>query len=306
MPNIAKLSGPVRLCGGAPILMARDPRTEADKPPFLARRRRWIGLWPPAPIDAHRPMAPRRWLLPGGPEWQKFGGRATNIGAGSRGGDGSGDDRTRDRGTEFLRDRPALAEFHRHSEKNSGAGRNVRRPCLARGVHSHQSTLFRRGPALLNRCGARGCCPCDHRPGATPAPVSAEEQIAQLAADLPPGARIVTVSRRYFAMDRDKPRTRCRGPTTPSSTHGATAAMRPAIIRAATWRRQDDAIPSNPPWSRATGGMAEATACSSSTPRRPCARNPRRDWRSWFDGFDRGPRPPLAARLGMVDYFQGP
>ena len=195
---------------------------------------------------------------------------------------------------------PALAEFIA-TLKDSGGRGACRGPCLARGGAFSPVPHCRRGPRA-DRCGLEVLVHAI-TDGRDVAPVSAEEQIAQLAADLPPGARIVTVSGRYFAMDRDNRWDRVQRAYTPSSTARAPpAAMRPR----SSARHMARARPTNsiePAVVEGYGGMAEGDGLFFVNFRADRAReilaaigDPE------FDGFDRGPRPPLAARLGMVDY----
>lgn len=69
------------------------------------------------------------------------------------------------------------------------------------GVHAHQSHMIAAAELLVKR----GLRVAVHviTDGRDVAPKSASAQIAQVANALPEGARIVTVSGRYFAMDRD-------------------------------------------------------------------------------------------------------
>ncbi|SPF79243.1 2,3-bisphosphoglycerate-independent phosphoglycerate mutase [Aliiroseovarius pelagivivens] len=69
------------------------------------------------------------------------------------------------------------------------------------GVHSHQNHLVAAAKALTDA----GLTVAIHAitDGRDVAPQSAREQLAAFQADLPEGARIVTLSGRYFAMDRD-------------------------------------------------------------------------------------------------------
>ncbi|THH35265.1 2,3-bisphosphoglycerate-independent phosphoglycerate mutase [Aliishimia ponticola] len=97
-------------------------------------------------------------------------------------------------------DKPALQEF---AAKVKAAGGRAHIAGLASpgGVHSHQSHIIAAARALTDA----GLEVCVHAitDGRDVAPQSAADQIADLAEDLPKGARIVTVCGRYFAMDRD-------------------------------------------------------------------------------------------------------
>ncbi|MBC7156536.1 MAG: 2,3-bisphosphoglycerate-independent phosphoglycerate mutase, partial [Rhodobacteraceae bacterium] len=96
--------------------------------------------------------------------------------------------------------RPALGEFIA-ALKASGGRAHVAGLASPGGVHSHQGHIVAAAKALTDA----GLEVLVHAitDGRDVAPQSAADQLAQLAADLPAGARIVTVTGRYYAMDRD-------------------------------------------------------------------------------------------------------
>ena len=135
------------------------------------------------------------------------------------------------------------------------------------------------------------------------APTSAAGFIADLQAGLPQGARIATVVGRYYAMDRDNRWERVKT-AYDAVAHGQGARARDAAtaVQLATERGQTDEF-------------IEATVLDGHEGLKPqdglfCL-NFRADrareilealGNPDFTGYDRGPMPPLAARLGMVNY----
>ena len=196
--------------------------------------------------------------------------------------------------------KPALADFIA-TLKDSGGRANVAGLASPGGVHSHQSHIAAAARALTDA----GLEVLVHAfsDGRDVAPVSAAEQIAQLEADLPPGARIATVSGRYFAMDRDNRWDRVqRAYRAVVEGNGEIGPNASAIIRAAHDAGKTDEF-IEPAVIDGYAGMAEGDGLFFVNFRADRAReilaaigDPD------FDGFDRGPRPALAARLGMVDY----
>ncbi|MHA3980033.1 2,3-bisphosphoglycerate-independent phosphoglycerate mutase [Halovulum sp. GXIMD14794] len=96
---------------------------------------------------------------------------------------------------------PALAEFA-EALKASGGTAHLAALASPGGVHAHQRHIARAAKVLAGH----GIPVAIHAytDGRDVAPKSAREQLAKLEADLPEGARIVTVSGRFYAMDRDK------------------------------------------------------------------------------------------------------
>ena len=96
---------------------------------------------------------------------------------------------------------PALAEFA-EALKASGGTAHLAALASPGGVHAHQRHIARAATVLAGQ----GIPVAIHAytDGRDVAPKSAREQLAKLEADLPEGARIVTVSGRFYAMDRDK------------------------------------------------------------------------------------------------------
>ncbi|MBC7156087.1 MAG: 2,3-bisphosphoglycerate-independent phosphoglycerate mutase [Rhodobacteraceae bacterium] len=196
--------------------------------------------------------------------------------------------------------RPALGEFIA-ALKASGGRAHVAGLASPGGVHSHQGHIVAAAKALTDA----GLEVLVHAitDGRDVAPQSAADQLAQLAADLPAGARIVTVTGRYYAMDRDTRWDRVerayRAIVEGAGTAGADAG---AILRAAyaagkTDEFVDPAVIGDYDGMRAGDGLffinfradrAREILTAIAEPE--------------FDAFDRGPRPALAAILGMVDY----
>jgi 2,3-bisphosphoglycerate-independent phosphoglycerate mutase len=143
-------------------------------------------------------------------------------------------------------------------------------------------------------------------------PKSAGEQVAELAAALPAGARIGTVIGRYFAMDRDNRWERVEaafrrmvdgsrigtyaGPCGPVSDTAAGA------ISAAYGRGETDEF-IRPTALAGYDGMRDGDGLFFVNFRADRAREILAAFGDpGFAAFDTGPRPKLAARLGMVDY----
>ena len=135
------------------------------------------------------------------------------------------------------------------------------------------------------------------------APKSADTYMAQLIAALPKGVQIVTVTGRYYAMDRDN-----RWERVSTAYHAMVDGQGPvgtdpmAVISAAYANDiTDEFIPATV--IDGYTGVADGDGLFCLNFRADRAReilaaigNPD------FDGFDRGPLPPFAARLGMVEY----
>ena len=135
------------------------------------------------------------------------------------------------------------------------------------------------------------------------APKSADTYMEQLIATLPKGVQIATVTGRYYAMDRDN-----RWERVSTAYHAMVDGQGPvgtdpmAVISAAYANGvTDEFIPATV--IDGYTGVADGDGLFCLNFRADRAReilaaigNPD------FDGFDRGPLPPFAARLGMVEY----
>ncbi len=169
------------------------------------------------------------------------------------------------------------------------------------GVHAHQDHVVAAAQALVDAGVPLACHVITD--GRDVAPESARAQVAEFEAALPEGARVVSVSGRYFAMDRDNRWDRV------SKAYGAMV-----LGQGARFDTADAAIVE----SYGVGAMDEFIV--------PCVIgdfdgmkdgdglffvNFRADRAReilsaigdpGFDGFEVGPRPALAGMLGMVDY----
>jgi 2,3-bisphosphoglycerate-independent phosphoglycerate mutase len=196
---------------------------------------------------------------------------------------------------------PALGDFI-EVVRASGGRAHLAGLASPGGVHAHQDHIAAAARALT---GA-GLEVIVHAitDGRDVGPKSAPEQVAALEAALPEGARIGTVIGRYFAMDRDNRwdrvekayRAIAKGE---SETTAGTA--REAIEAAHAAGTTDEFIP--PTCLSGYDGLREGDGLFFVNFRADRAReilaaigDPD------FKGFDRGPRPELSARLGMVDY----
>jgi 2,3-bisphosphoglycerate-independent phosphoglycerate mutase len=197
-------------------------------------------------------------------------------------------------------DRPALSEFV--SAVRDGGGRaHVAGLASPGGVHSHQSHIVAAARALTDA----GLEVLVHAitDGRDVPPKSAADQIARLEADLPDGARVVTVIGRYFAMDRDSRWDRVeRAYDAMVKGEGNSGDDAGTAIRAAYEAGQTDEF-IEPAVIGGYEGMRDGDGLFFVNFRADRAReilaaigDPE------FDGFDRGDRPALSARLGMVDY----
>jgi 2,3-bisphosphoglycerate-independent phosphoglycerate mutase len=196
--------------------------------------------------------------------------------------------------------KPALADFIA-ALKASGGRAHIAGLASPGGVHSHQSHIVAAARALTDA----GLEVLIHAitDGRDVAPRSADAQIAMLEAELPVGARIVSVIGRYFAMDRDNRWDRVekawRAMVLGDGPSDATAN---AIIAAAYDAGTSDEF-IEPAIVDGYTGMAEADGLFFVNFRADRAReilaaigDPE------FTAFDPGARPTLTARLGMVNY----
>ncbi|MBC7153081.1 MAG: 2,3-bisphosphoglycerate-independent phosphoglycerate mutase [Rhodobacteraceae bacterium] len=195
---------------------------------------------------------------------------------------------------------PALADFIA-ALKASGGRAHVAGLASPGGVHSHQAHIVAAARALTDA----GLEVLVHAitDGRDVGPKSAADQIAQLEAALPEGARIVTVTGRYFAMDRDNRWDRVqKAYEAIAAGKGANGPDAGAIIRAAYAAGKTDEF-IEPAVIDGYRGMAAGDGLFFVNFRADRAREiltaiAEPD----FDAFDRGARPALAAYLGMVDY----
>ena len=197
-------------------------------------------------------------------------------------------------------EKPALAEFIA-TLTDSGGRAHVAGLASPGGVHSHQSHIVAAARALTEA----GLEVLVHAitDGRDVAPESAHDHIARLEAELPKGARIVSVSGRYFAMDRDNRWDRVeRAYRVMASADGPRARSAGDGIRESYAAADTDEF-IQPFAVGDYAGMQPGDGLFFVNFRADRARellaaigDPD------FDGFDRGPRPDLAARLGMVDY----
>lgn len=99
-----------------------------------------------------------------------------------------------------FRETPALKEFIAKVKKSGGTA-HLAGLASPGGVHAHQAHIVEAARAIAQA----GVPVAIHAftDGRDVAPKSADEQLAELEAALPEGANIVTVTGRYFAMDRD-------------------------------------------------------------------------------------------------------
>ena len=188
--------------------------------------------------------------------------------------------------------------------KQSGGRAHIVGLASPGGVHSHQSHIVEAARVIA---GA-GLEVLIHAltDGRDVPPRSAGDQIAQLESALPDGARIVTVSGRYYAMDRDNRwerveqayRAIVRGEGNP----GPSAAK----IFADSYENNitDEFI--LPSVLTGYDGMSDGDGLFFINFRADRAREILRAiCEPGFAEFETGPRPNLAARLGMVEYSDG-
>ena len=171
------------------------------------------------------------------------------------------------------------------------------------GVHSHQDHIVAAARALVDRDVDVAVHVITD--GRDVAQKSAQEQVATFAADLPEAAKIVTVTGRYFAMDRDNRWDRIkRAYDTMVRAEGDRAPDARAAIAAAYDRGETDEF-LTPTVLDGYAGMTDGDGVFFINFRADRAReilsaigDPD------FDGFDPGPRPAFSALLGMVDYSE--
>ncbi len=196
---------------------------------------------------------------------------------------------------------PALRAFIAALEGSGGVA-HLAGLCSPGGVHAHQAHMVEAARVIA----AEGIPVLVHAitDGRDVAPSSAAEQIAALEAALPPGARIATVTGRYYAMDRDNRWDRVeqafRAMVQGQGVARAASAQM-AIAAAYADGKTDEFLPATVIGDYV--GMKDGDGLFFLNFRADRAReilaaigDPA------FAAFATGPRPKLAANLGMVDY----
>jgi 2,3-bisphosphoglycerate-independent phosphoglycerate mutase len=272
--------------------------TEADNAPLLARTPNFDRIWqtcPHATLTTHG----RDVGLPAGQMGNSEVGH-TNIGAGRVVAMDLGMiDLAIEDGSFF--EKPALAAFI-EAVRTAGGRAHVAGLASPGGVHSHQSHIVAAARALTDA----GLEVLVHAitDGRDVPPRSAAGQLETLGTALPAGARIATVIGRYFAMDRDNRWDRVEKAyraIAQGQCEATAATAAEAVEKAHAAGTTDEFIP--PVCLSGYDGMREGDGLFFVNFRADRAReilaaigDPD------FDGFDRGPRPALSGRLGMVDY----
>ncbi|MXY34013.1 MAG: 2,3-bisphosphoglycerate-independent phosphoglycerate mutase [Boseongicola sp. SB0664_bin_43] len=196
--------------------------------------------------------------------------------------------------------RPALQDFIAALDASGGRG-HLAGLVSAGGVHSHQAHMAQAARILADA----GIETVVHAiaDGRDVPPRSAHKCIAGLRAALPPSVEVVTVSGRYFAMDRDNRwdrverafRAIVKGQGEVSET--ASAAVDDAYANGIT----DEFIP--PTVLPGYAGMNAGDGIFFTNFRADRAREIMAAIAApGFDAFETGPRPSLAACLGMVEF----
>ncbi len=169
------------------------------------------------------------------------------------------------------------------------------------GVHSHQDHLVAAAKALTDA----GLTVAVHAitDGRDVPPQSAREQVAAFEAALPEGARIVTVTGRYFAMDRDNRWERVsRAFDAMVKGQGEAVMGADAAITAAYCKGETDEF-IQPAVVTGYQGMKDGDGLFFINFRADRAREILRAMgEPGFAEFNTGPRPTLSALLGMVEY----
>ncbi len=196
---------------------------------------------------------------------------------------------------------PALREFIAAVQGTKGTA-HLAGLTSPGGVHAHQAHLIQAARIIA----AEGVPVAIHAitDGRDVAPTSAAQQLAEVEAALPPGARIVTVTGRYFAMDRDNRWERVEQAyraIVQGQGVARTATVAEAVANGYAAGKTDEFLPAT-----VIGdyqGMRDGDGLFFLNFRADRAReilaaigDP------GFDAFPTGPRPYLVARLGMVDY----
>jgi len=196
--------------------------------------------------------------------------------------------------------RPALQDFIRNM-KTAGGTAHLMGLTSPGGVHSHQDHIVAAATAIT----AAGIPVAVHviTDGRDVPPKSAREQVAAFEAALPEGAKVVSVSGRYYAMDRDNRWERvAQAYDAMVKAMGGTAASADDAIAAAYARGESDEF-IKPTVITGYTGIQDNDGVFFINFRADRAREILRAiGEPGFCEFDVGARPKLAARLGMVEY----
>lgn len=169
------------------------------------------------------------------------------------------------------------------------------------GVHAHQDHIV----AAAKMLTARGIPVACHviTDGRDVAPTSAAEQVQQFQNDLPEGARIVSVSGRYFAMDRDNRWERVEKAYA-AMVRGDAPRVEDALASITERHAADQTDEFIEPFVLGDfAGMQDGDGVFFINFRADRAREILSAIGDLsFDAFDTGARPQLAALLGMVEY----
>ncbi len=197
--------------------------------------------------------------------------------------------------------RPALVDFI-EAVKDSGGRAHIAGLASPGGVHSHQSHIVA-AARVLRQAGVEVVLHVI-TDGRDVAPKSAAGQVGALLGELPDGVTIGTVSGRYFAMDRDNRWDRIekayRAIVRGDGPAGADDAVATIEAGYADGKTDEFLLPAVMP---GYDGMADGDGLFFINFRADRARQILAAIGApVFDGFDRGDRPGLCARLGMVEY----
>ncbi|HBZ43141.1 MAG TPA: 2,3-bisphosphoglycerate-independent phosphoglycerate mutase [Maritimibacter sp.] len=199
--------------------------------------------------------------------------------------------------------KPALMDFI-DAMKASGGTAHLMGLVSPGGVHSHQDHIVAAAKALRDA----GVAVVVHviTDGRDVAPKSGQGQVAKFVEDLPDGVTIGSVTGRYFAMDRDNRWDRVQRAYDASvKAMGETADSADAAIAAAYARGETDEF-IQPTVIGDYDGLHDEDGLFFLNFRADRAREILRAiGEPGFTEFDAGPRPKLAALLGMVEYSTG-
>lgn len=199
--------------------------------------------------------------------------------------------------------KPALMDFI-DAMKASGGTAHLMGLVSPGGVHSHQDHIVAAAKALRDA----GVAVVVHviTDGRDVAPKSGQGQVANFVEDLPDGVTIGSVTGRYFAMDRDNRWDRVQRAYDASvKAMGETADSADAAIAAAYARGETDEF-IQPTVIDDYDGLHDEDGLFFLNFRADRAREILRAiGEPGFTEFDAGPRPKLAALLGMVEYSTG-
>jgi 2,3-bisphosphoglycerate-independent phosphoglycerate mutase len=197
----------------------------------------------------------------------------------------------------------ALAEFIQ-ALKGTGGTAHLMGLTSPGGVHAHQDHIAEAARVIA----AAGVPVAVHviTDGRDVPPKSAREQIATFEAALPEGAKIVSVTGRYFAMDRDNRWERvAKAYAAMMKGQGERAESADAAIIGAYGRGETDEFVT-PTVIGAFSGVADGDGVFFLNFRADRAREILKAiGEPGFSGFSTGLRPRLAALLGMVEYSTG-